>query len=220
MVMIFNTTEIFYEIQSNSTKLTSSNATSLSSPSLQNCDSCHSSLHAFAHTYHSFSSHDHLQTLPYPSRPLEVTFSDCPVLVPTELWALCHQVPGPWHYHSGQSVSLGGQGLCIPWWLIPGALQSACLHTVTLNLPLLFFFIWLAGLWHVRSFSCSIQTLSFSMWDLVPSPGIELVPCIGSSKSKPLDHQGSPSMPLSTEHWSWSVMSEEARITVLKGRRG
>ena len=135
--------------------------------------SCHSSLHAFAHRYHSFSSHDHLQTLPYPSRPLEVTFSDCPVLVPTELWALCLQVPGPWHCHSGQSVSLGGQGHCIPRWLIPGALQSACLHTVTLNLPLLFFFIWLAGLWHVRSFSCSIQTLSFSMWDLVPSQGIE-----------------------------------------------
>ena len=66
------------------------------------------------HTYHSFPSLDRLQTLPCPLRPPEVTFSDCPGLVPTELWALCHQVPGPWHCHSGQSVSLGGQGLCIP----------------------------------------------------------------------------------------------------------
>ena len=40
-----------------------------------------------------------------------------------------------------------------------------------------------------------MPSLSCSMGDLVPSPGVEpsrLTPCTGSAESQPLDHQGSP----------------------------
>ena len=42
----------------------------------------------------------------------------------------------------------------------------------------------------VPGLSCSMQTLSWGMWDLLPQPGVKSAPCIGSTAS--LDHQGSP----------------------------
>ena len=45
---------------------------------------------------------------------------------------------------------------------------------------------------HAGSSSYSMLTVNCSMWDLVPRPGIEPGPCIGSSESQPLDHQRNP----------------------------
>ena len=68
-----------------------------------------------------------------------------------------------------------------------------------------FMFIYLAALglscttWALRSslrregsFSCGLWTLSWDIRDLVPWPGIEPRPLIGSLESYPLDHWGSP----------------------------
>ena len=42
-----------------------------------------------------------------------------------------------------------------------------------------------------RIFSCGMQTLSCSMWGLVPWPGIEPRPLALRVQSQPVDHQGS-----------------------------
>lgn len=57
----------------------------------------HSLLHAFAH----ITAFPPLTTHPLRSS-LKATFSGCPVWILTELRALCHQSPGPWHCHCGQ----------------------------------------------------------------------------------------------------------------------
>lgn len=78
-------------------------------------------------TCHSFPSLDHPSSEAQPKGHLlwlsSVDSHRALGLVPSEPWSDTAAVDG--------SVSLGGQGLCIPQLPIPDAWWSACLHTVT-----------------------------------------------------------------------------------------
>ena len=65
-----------------------------------------------------------------------------------------------------------------------------------LSVPCLSYSMWESLAIACGIYNYSIQTLSCHMWDLVPWPGIEpRPPCIGTVKSEPLNHQGSPTTP-------------------------
>ena len=57
-------------------------------------------------------------------------------------------------------------------------------------------------LWNARSFSCSMQTLSCSMWDLVPRPGIKFGP--PATRARSLSHRTTREVPTSL---SWNLVT-------------